>query len=53
MYLNFLADRSKGKILTDAKFMRNYVLNHPGYKKDSLLTDEILYDMSVMLLTLE
>jgi glutamate--cysteine ligase catalytic subunit len=51
--LSFLADRSKGKVLTGAKFLRNYALNHPSYKQDSILTDEMIYDIEIMVSSLE
>ena len=33
--LDFLVARSKGEVPTGAKFIREYVLNHCHYKKDS------------------
>jgi len=33
--LDFLVARAKGEVPTGAKFIREYVLNHPLYKKDS------------------
>lgn len=52
-YLNFLAERSKGNIKTGAKFLREFVHSHPGYKKDSILSREIIFDLSVMVASLE
>ena len=40
-HLEFLRLRSKGNLVTDAKYMRNFVLKHPKYKNDSILTDVI------------
>lgn len=31
IFLSFLLERAKGEIITGAKFMRNFVLNHPAY----------------------
>jgi glutamate--cysteine ligase catalytic subunit len=38
-HLEFLRLRSKGVLWTDAKYMRNFVLEHPRYKRDSVLND--------------
>lgn len=34
-YLNLISKRAKGEFLTTATWIRNFVLNHPDYKKDS------------------
>ena len=44
-YIDFIEKRAKGEIWTDAKYIRNFVLNHEKYKKDSIVTDEINYDL--------
>lgn len=44
-YLDFLSKRARGQIPTGAKFIRDFVLNHPHYKNDSILTPEIAYDL--------
>jgi glutamate--cysteine ligase catalytic subunit len=31
-YMNFLLARAKGEVPTGAKFIREFVLNHPAYK---------------------
>lgn len=31
-YLSFLSARAKGEVPTDARFIRDFVLNHPSYK---------------------
>jgi len=41
MYLNFVERRAVGELVTPATWMRNYVRNHPAYKGDSFVTDEI------------
>jgi glutamate--cysteine ligase catalytic subunit len=35
--------KAKGEVWTDAKYIRNFVLNHPKYAKDSIVTDVILH----------
>lgn len=48
LYLGLLAARAQGKIPTGARFLRDYILAHPAYKQDSIVTDEILFDMTKM-----
>ena len=31
--------------MTNAKFLRQFVLTHPKYEKDSIVSDEINYDL--------
>lgn len=31
-YLSFLTDRAKGEVPTGARFIRDFVVNHPDYK---------------------
>lgn len=45
MYLNFLLARAKGEIKTDAKFIRDFITQHPKYMKDSYVPDEIMYEL--------
>jgi hypothetical protein len=33
MLINYL-----GELMTDAKYIREFVLNHPKYQKDSIVT---------------
>jgi glutamate--cysteine ligase catalytic subunit len=47
MYLDFIARRSMGELVTPATWMRNYVRNHPAYKGDSVVSDEIAYDLMI------
>ena len=44
-YLNFLSKRASGEFWTDAKYVRNFILNHPKYNRDSKINDEINYDL--------
>jgi len=44
-YLNFLKLRASGKLMTDAEYIRNFVLSHPLYNKDSRVSEEINYDL--------
>ncbi len=44
-YLRYIADRARGKIITPATWMRNYVREHPAYKQDSIISPEIAHDL--------
>lgn len=44
-HLDFLMARSEGKLMTDAQYIRSLVLRHPKYKKDSVVSQEIAYDV--------
>ncbi|KAI3385076.1 hypothetical protein SNEBB_009795 [Seison nebaliae] len=44
-YLNFLSKRSSGALQTNAEWMRQYVIEHKKYGKDSIITEEINYDL--------
>lgn len=44
-YLQFLSKRASGELWTDAKYIRNFIMNHPKYKRDSKINDEINYDL--------
>lgn len=44
-YLKLIARRSSGEISTMASWMRNFVTSHPQYKKDSVVSEKINYDL--------
>ncbi|CAD5217058.1 unnamed protein product [Bursaphelenchus xylophilus] len=44
-YLNFIQKRASGEIWTLAHWMREFVKNHPDYKKDSFVPDSTVYDL--------
>ena len=44
-YFKFLSQKSTGELMTNAKFLRQFVLNHPKYQKDSVVSEEINFDM--------
>lgn len=46
-YLNLIERRAKGELVTPATWMRNFVRNHPAYKNDSVVSDEIAYDLMI------
>lgn len=46
-YLEHLRKRAAGEVMTTAAWLRKFVTTHPGYKKDSVVTDEIAYDLVI------
>ena len=44
-HLEFIKLRSNGSLMTDAKYVRNFVLNHKDYKQDSIVSQKIAYDL--------
>lgn len=44
-YLRFVSDRAAGRLLTGAKWQREFVMAHPQYGHDSIVTDGIAYDL--------
>ncbi|GMI08521.1 hypothetical protein TrLO_g15971 [Triparma laevis f. longispina] len=46
-YLELIRKRSNGELKTPATWMRDYVLAHPDYKKDSVISEAIAHDLMV------
>lgn len=46
-YLTLISRRAKGELMTAATWMREFVTTHPSYCKDSVLNEEINYDLLV------
>lgn len=44
-YISHMTDQANGVTPTPARLMRNFILNHPQYKHDSIVNDEIVYDL--------
>ncbi|KAK2464300.1 hypothetical protein APHAL10511_003757 [Amanita phalloides] len=44
-YLDLIGRRSKGELQTPATWIRNFVRSHPSYKFDSVVSQEINYDL--------
>lgn len=44
-YLDFVSQRASGKLLTNATYIRNFIRTHPKYRHDSIVNDEICYDL--------
>ncbi|XP_075718072.1 glutamate--cysteine ligase catalytic subunit [Rhinoderma darwinii] len=46
-YLKLIKKRASGELMTAARWMREFVSNHPDYKQDSVITDQMNYDLIV------
>ncbi|KAF7977807.1 hypothetical protein HWV62_2725 [Athelia sp. TMB] len=46
-YLDFIKQRSNGSLQTPATWIRNFIRSHPKYKFDSVVSEEINYDLVV------
>mmetsp|Transcript_13934 Transcript_13934/g.32781 ORF Transcript_13934/g.32781 Transcript_13934/m.32781 type:complete len:644 (+) Transcript_13934:49-1980(+) len=44
-YLEFIGKRASGELPTTAEWMRDFVLKHPEYKQDSVVSAKINYDL--------
>lgn len=44
-YLELIRKRACGDLPTGARFMREFIRNHPDYRKDSLITPDIAKDL--------
>jgi glutamate--cysteine ligase catalytic subunit len=44
-YLKLISFRASGRLLTAASWIRQFVLQHPEYKHDSVVNDTIAYDL--------
>ncbi|RDB24730.1 Glutamate--cysteine ligase [Hypsizygus marmoreus] len=46
-YLDLIRRRADGSLQTPATWIRNFVRSHPAYKQDSVVSQEINYDLMV------
>lgn len=44
-YLSLVGKRASGEFQTGATWIREFVRNHPDYKKDSVISEKINYDL--------
>jgi glutamate--cysteine ligase catalytic subunit len=44
-YLDLIRKRANGRLWTTAKWIRNFISKHPGYKHDSDVGDDVQYDL--------
>ena len=45
LYLDLIVQRATGELLTPACWIRKFVHNHPAYRKDSKVPQEVAYDL--------
>ncbi|KAG9390517.1 Glutamate-cysteine ligase catalytic subunit [Carpediemonas membranifera] len=43
--VSFVGLRASGQIKTGAQFIRSFVTSHAGYKQDSVITEDIVFDL--------
>lgn len=43
--IDLLVKRARGELKTGAKFMRDFVVNHPKYEHDSIVPKEVCYEL--------
>jgi glutamate--cysteine ligase catalytic subunit len=46
-YLTLIRHRAAGTLINGAEWQRRFVQSHPAYKRDSVVTQEIAYDLCV------
>ncbi|KAL3215070.1 hypothetical protein MRX96_006652 [Rhipicephalus microplus] len=44
-YLQLIEKRASGQLMTGARWIRHFVTSHPEYKKDSVVSEGIAYDL--------
>ncbi|KAI9023558.1 glutamate-cysteine ligase-domain-containing protein [Phycomyces nitens] len=44
-YLSLISRRASGELMTGAAYLRQFVMNHPAYKHDSVVSPEITFDL--------
>ena len=52
-YIKFLSKRAAGELWTDAKLVRNFIMNHPKYQHNSEINEEINYDLICYLMEIQ
>lgn len=44
-YISFVAARADGTLMTTAAWIRRFITTHPAYRRDSVVSDQINYDL--------
>lgn len=44
-YMCYMCQRMKGENMSGAQWIRKFIQDHPSYKKDSLIPEEVMYDL--------
>lgn len=50
--MELMRRRARGELKTGARFLRDFVMEHPAYKQDSKISQEISHDLIKMLETI-
>lgn len=45
LYLDFVSERASGELCTNASYIRKFIREHPSYAGDSVVSQEICYDL--------
>ncbi|CAI8027314.1 Glutamate--cysteine ligase catalytic subunit [Geodia barretti] len=45
LYLALISKRALGELMTGARWIRHYLTSHPLYKEDSVVSEEMTYDL--------
>ena len=45
-YIDIIAARASGKLMTTSTWIRDFVTSHSQYKKDSMVSDQIVADLT-------
>ena len=51
--MNLVSKRAKGTLPTPARLMRDFIVSHPSYKQDSVVNEQINYDLMSLLMKLQ
>jgi glutamate--cysteine ligase catalytic subunit len=43
--MSFMMAKAKGEVKSGARLMRDFVLSHPDYKHDSIVSNKIAFDL--------
>lgn len=46
-YLGLIQKRASGELMTTARWIRSFVMSHPDYKQDSVVSEKINYDLLI------
>ncbi len=44
-YLDIISGKASGELFTAASWMRHFLINHPAYQQDSIVTEEMTFDL--------
>ena len=44
-YIDFIGKRADGSLMTTAAYVRRFVRQHPAYRHDSVISEQVNYDL--------